>query len=145
LERVVEPPVALDSSSITAYTVVIGVAVLALGGCVGDDEADFVGRAALVSTFQAAGERVTLKHERVEQADPPVDAVYDGAGGTLSDAGFELVVLDDHAAAAKHAVGVLRVSYGQLDVVRHKNVVLVIPSTMKSAREAQLVALLESL
>jgi hypothetical protein len=122
--------------------------VLALTGCAadrGDGEPDLVSGEALVSAFEAAGEDVTLEAGFAKDPGSPIDARYDGAGGSLADAGFGLVLLEDVDAALKHAVSILAVSYGQLNVVRHRNVVLVTPSTMERAREARLVAVLESL
>lgn len=88
---------------------------------------------------------MTLQFDFAKEPGSPIDVTYDVSGGSLTDRGFGLVLLDDHDAALDHAVGIIAISHGQLEVVRHKNVVLVASAKMKPARRARLVALLESL
>jgi hypothetical protein len=121
--------------------------VLALSGCYGDSRSDdLVSRTDVVEAFAAAGETVRLKFDMTE-ADPdsPIDALYQARGGAIEEDGFEVVLLESHDLAARHAVGILAIADGQIEVVRHKNVALAVRSTMASVRRDRLVAVLESL
>jgi hypothetical protein len=125
----------------------LGGVVLALSGCYGDSRSDdLVSRKDVVEAFAAAGESVRLKLD-MAKADPdsPIDALYQARGGAIEEGGFGVVVLEGHDLAARHAVSILAIGDGQIDVVRHKNIVLAVRSTMASVRRDRLVAVLESL
>jgi hypothetical protein len=134
-------------SGLISCLVVVALVPVA-GGCFGESEVDdLVGRRTVVEAFAAEGEPVRLALD-MAKADPssPMDAYYEAArGGSRVERGFSVVVLESQDFATKHAVEILSISYGLLEVVRHKNLVLVFRSDIDAVRRQQLVALLESL
>jgi len=127
--------------------VLLGVA-FGVSGCIGGSNSDqLIEREAVTSAFHAAGEPVRLKLD-MATADPgsPIDSLYSAKDEFETTAGpFEVVILEDEDSAAAHAAR-LEARYGSgIYVQRERNVVLVVVSTVGTARRMRIVAVLDSL
>jgi hypothetical protein len=122
------------------------VASLAAGCSATDSGTDQVAGKSVVDAFAAAREPVRLRSDLVEtDPDSPIKALYQARDGGVDRGHFGVVILEDDDAAADHAVGILKISVGEIEVVRHKNLVLAMSSTMTPRRRARLVDVLKSL
>ena len=122
------------------------VAAVAAGCSATDSETDEVTPVDVVAAFAAAGEPVRLRVDLVgPDSNSPIKALYQARDGGVDRGHFGVVVLENDDAAADHAVGILKISYGRIEVVRHKNLVLAMSSTMGIARRTRLTDVLNSL
>jgi hypothetical protein len=117
-------------------------------GCIGGTNSEqLIAREAVASAFDAAGEPVRLELD-MATADPgsPIDSLYSAKDEYETTAGpFEVVLLEDEDSASAHAAR-LEARWGSgVDVLRERNVVLVVLSTVGNARRMRLVEVLESL